>query len=116
MLPNVRADNEGLNEMTDLNNDQLNGKYKQAYEFAMNDHLQAKQDLDAAKQEIEELRFKLTEQQVKIEAIDAFNKLLEDRLNIAMVDRTRAIDQRTEYAVRLDMLRKILEPVQDGPT
>ena len=78
--------------MTDLNSD-LNGKYKQAYEFAMNDHLQAKQDLDAAKQEIEELRFKLTEQQVKIEAMDAFNNLLEDRLNMAMVDRTRAIDE-----------------------
>ena len=92
--------------MTDLNSD-LNGKYKQAYEFAMNDHLQAKQDLDAAKQEIEELRFKLTEQQVKIEAMDAFNKLLEDRLNMAMVDRTRAIDDRAEYAVKLDMLRRI---------
>ena len=65
--------------MTDLNSEQLNGKYKQAYEFAMNDHLQAKQDLDAAKQEIEELRFKLTEQQVKIDAMDAFNKLLEDQ-------------------------------------
>ena len=87
--------------MTDLNSEQLNGKYKQAYEFAMNDHLQAKQDLDAAKQEIEELRFKLTEQQVKIDAMDAFNKLLEDRLNIAMVDRTRAIDERAEYAVKL---------------
>ena len=37
------------------------------------------------KTEIEELRFKLTEQQVKIEAMDAFNKLLEDRLNMAMV-------------------------------
>ena len=80
----------------------------------MNDHLQAKQDLDAAKQEIEELRFKLTEQQVKIDAMDAFNKLLEDRLNIAMVDRTRAIDERAEYAVKLDMLRKLLEPVQDA--
>jgi ribosomal protein S4 len=95
--------------MTDLNSEQLNGKYKQAYEFAMNDHLQAKQDLDAAKQEIEELRFKLTEQQVKIDAMDAFNKLLEDRLNMAMIDRTRAIDQRAEYAVKLDMLRKLLE-------
>ena len=95
--------------MTDLNNEQLNGKYKQAYEFAMNDHLQAKQDLDAAKQEIEELRFKLTDAQVKIEAMDSFNKLLEDRLNMAMVDRTRAIDERAEYAVKLDMLRKLLE-------
>jgi ribosomal protein S4 len=94
--------------MTDLNSEQLNGKYKQAYEFAMNDHLQAKQDLDAAKQDIEELRFKLTEQQVKIDAMDAFNKLLEDRLNMAMVDRTRAIDQRAEYAVRLKMLEAII--------
>ena len=106
--------------MTDLNSEQLNGKYKQAYEFAMNDHLQAKQDLDAAKQEIEELRFKLTEQQVKIDAMDAFNKLLEDRLNIAMVDRTRAMDERAEAVaelkarhdkavVSLDNIRKILE-------
>jgi ribosomal protein S4 len=101
--------------MTDLNSEQLNGKYKQAYEFAMNDHLQAKQDLDAARQEIEELRFKLTEQQVKIDAMDAFNKLLEDRLNMAMVDRTRAMDERAEYAVKLDMLRKLLEkPLETG--
>ena len=106
--------------MTDLNSEQLNGKYKQAYEFAMNDHLQAKQDLEKAKEEIEELRFRLTEQQVKIDAMDAFNKLLEDRLNMAMVDRTRAIDERAvavaelkarhdEAVVNLDMIRKILE-------
>jgi uncharacterized protein YhaN len=95
--------------MTDLNNDQLNGKYKQAYEFAMNDHLQAKQDLDAAKQEIEELRFKLTDAQVKIEAMESFSKLQDDRLHIADIDRKRAIDERAEYAVRLDMVRKLLE-------
>src|SRR4029077_16182176 len=104
------------NEMTDLNSDQLNGKYKQAYEFAMNDHLQAKQDLDAAKQEIEELRFKLTDAQVKIDAMESFSKLQDDRLHIADIDRKRAIDERAEYAVRLDMLRKILEkPLENGP-
>ena len=53
---------------------------------------------------------------MKIEAMDSFNKLLEDRLNIAMIDRTRAIDERAEYAVKLDMLRKLLEPVQDAGT
>ena len=94
--------------MTDQTSEQLNGKYKQAYEFAMNDHLQAKQDLDAAKQEIEELRFKLTEQQVKIDAMESFSKLQDDRLHIADIDRKRAIDERAEYAVRLDNIRRLL--------
>ena len=35
--------------MTDQHTEPLNGKYKQAYEFAMNDHLQAKQDAGRAR-------------------------------------------------------------------
>ena len=106
---NSKPPNQGHQQYHDGGCETLNGKYKQAYEFAMNDHLQAKQDLDAAKQEIEELRFKLTDAQVKIDAMDSFNKLLEDRLHIADIDRKRAMDERAEYAVKLDMLRKLLE-------
>jgi uncharacterized coiled-coil protein SlyX len=90
--------------MTDLNSEQLNGKYKQAYEFAMNDHLQAKQDLDAAKQEIEELRFKLTEQQVKIDAMDKLNDLYRDQLNMAITDRRLEMDRSAKYAALLAVM------------
>src|SRR5580765_5543277 len=105
--------NEG-NEMTDLSSEQLNGKYKQAYDFSMSDLLQTKQDLDAAKQEIEELKFKLTDAQVKIDSMDKLNDMFRDQLQIAITDRKVAMDQRAEYAVRLDMLRNILNDTGTG--
>src|SRR4249920_977973 len=87
-----------------IGNEPLNGKYKQAYEFAMNDHLQAKQDLDAAKQEIEELRFKLTEQQVKIEAMDKLNDMYRDQLELAITDRKVAMDGRAELSALIEVI------------
>ena len=95
--------------MTDLNSEQLNGKYKQAYEFAMNDHLQAKQDLEAAKIENEELRFKLTEAQVKIEAMDKLNDMYRDQLELAITDRKVAMDGRAELSALIEVILAAIE-------
>ena len=71
-------------------------------------HRQVASDLEAAQDEIAELRVRLAETEAKLKAMHEHNAFLEDRLNLATVDRTLAMNQRAEYAVRLKMLEAII--------
>jgi len=96
--------------MTDTRtNGELSDTQMQALNFAFADFLRVKGELDDERDQNAELRIKLAECEAKLKAMHEHNAFLEDRLNLATVDRTLAMDQRAEYAVRLDMLRKILE-------
>ncbi len=102
--------------MTDIQiNGSLSDEQAKIVEAGIRMHRQVASDLEAAQDEIAELRVRLAETEAALKAMREHNDFLEDKLNMAMVDRTRAIDERAEYAVKLDMLRKLLEPVQDNP-
>ena len=70
--------------------------------------VKAAEELRDAKLEIENLRVNLAESEARLRAMNDHNDWLSDRLTLATIDRTLAMDQRAEYAVKLDMLRKIL--------
>ena len=98
------------NEMTDTTqtNGPLSDHQMQALSFTFADHLRVKGELDNANDEIAELRVRLAETEAKLKAMYEHNAFLEDRLNLATTDRTLAMNQRAEYAVRLKMLEAII--------
>ena len=86
----------------------LDPEYAKAHEYATAVRLRQEQELRDAKLETENLRVSLAATEAKLKAMDDFATMLQDRLNLAITDRSLAMDQRAEYAVKLDMLRKIL--------
>jgi len=102
--------------MTDLqtNGMGLDPEYAKAHEYATVLRLRQEQEFRDAKLEIESLRVNLAEAEARLRAMNDHNDWLADRLTLATIDRTLAMDQRAEYAVRLDMLRKILDDTGTG--
>ena len=96
--------------MTDTQtNGPLSDHQMQALSFTFADHLRVKGELDHANDEIAELRIQLASAKAALEAMREHNDFLENRLNIATVDRKLAMDQRAEAVVYLNAIRKILE-------
>ncbi len=93
-------------------NGPLSDHQMQALTFTFADHLRVKGELDNANDEIAELRVRLAETEAALKAMREHNDFLEDKLNVATIDRTRAIDERAEYAVRLDNIRRLVENPQ----
>ena len=92
----------------------LDPEYAKAAEYSTLMRLRQEQDLRDAKLEIENLRVNLAEAEAKLDGMNNLNEMLQDRLNLAITDRQMAMDQRAEYAVKLDMLRKILNETGTG--
>ena len=92
----------------------LDPEYAKAHDYATAVRLRQEQDLRDAKRENENLRVNLAESESRLRAMNDHNDWLSDRLTLATIDRTLAMDQRAEYAVKLDMLRKILNDTGTG--
>ena len=102
--------------MTDV---QINGmgldpEYAKAHEYSTLVRLRQEQELRDAKLEIENLRVNLAEAEVRLKAMSDHSDWLSDRLTLATIDRTLAMDQRAEYAVKLEMLCTILNDTGTG--
>ena len=95
--------------MTDIQiNGSLSDEQAKIVEAGIRMHRQVASDLEAAQDEIAELRVRLAETEAALKAMREHNDFLEDKLNVAMIDRKLATDQRAEYAVRLKMLEAII--------
>ena len=95
--------------MTDTQtNGQLSDQQRLALDFTYAKHLIVVGERDEALDQLAELRIQLASAKAALEAMREHNDFLENRLNIATVDRKLAMDQRAEYAVRLKMLEAII--------